>query len=137
VRHRDLARGLVWLALVAPFATYLAQRLAETIGRRHGLGDADARPGPEALPAIALSLALVGFLLGSASNALSRRVEASADAFSLRLTREPAAFVALERHLAISNLADPAPPRPFQVLFGTHPTTMQRIGVGVAWARRH
>lgn len=133
--HHDIWRGLAWLALVAPAATFLAQALAERIGAEQGLADRSRRPGPAVLPAVALSLALVSFALGSASNALSRQVEASADAFSLRLTRNPAAFIALERELAVTNVAQPNPPKLLQLVFGTHPTTQDRIGIGEAWAR--
>jgi STE24 endopeptidase len=133
-KHRDILRGLAWLALVAPAGTFLAQALAERVGSGVGLGGG-RRPGPSALPALALSLAVVSFALGCASNDLSRRVEASADDFALRETHDPSAFIGLERRLALTNVAQPDPPRFFQLLFGTHPTTMQRIGVGVAFAR--
>jgi STE24 endopeptidase len=134
-KHRDIYRGLAWLALVAPAGTFLGQALAERIGRRRGLGDPRARPGPRALPALVLSLAVVSFALGLASNVVSRRVEARADAFSLRLARDPAAFIALERRLALRNVSDPDPPAVLQALFGTHPTTVQRIGIGEAFSR--
>ncbi|HEY1277530.1 MAG TPA: M48 family metallopeptidase [Thermoleophilaceae bacterium] len=136
-KHRDLLRGLAWLALVAPAATFLVQRLAETIGRRQGLGDPDRKPLPAALPAIVLSVALVSFAFGIASNVLSRQVEARADSFSLDLTEDPAAHIALERRLALRNVVDPDPPGLLQILFGTHPTTVQRIGIGLEWAREH
>ncbi len=135
--HRDLLRGLVWLALVAPAGTLLAQLLAERIGRREGLGDPGRRPGPSALPALALSVAIVSFGLGIAGNQLSRPVEASADEFSLDLTDNPAAHIALEREIAVRNVSDPDPPPVWNVLFGTHPTTVDRIGIGEAWAREH
>jgi STE24 endopeptidase len=134
-KHRDILRGLAWLVLVAPAGTFLAQALAERLGRRHGLADVRTRPGPAALPALALSLALVSFAVGSASLPLSRRVEASADAFALRETRDPSGFIALERRLAVTNVADPSPPRFYQLLFGTHPTTIERIGMGVGYGR--
>jgi STE24 endopeptidase len=127
VKHRDLPRGLLWLALVAPAAVFLVQQLAERMG---------ARPGPSALPALALSAGLVSLVIGTGSNVLSRRVEASADAFALRTTRDPAAFIELERRLAVTNVSEPDPPGVFQLLFGTHPTTRERIGIGEAWARR-
>jgi STE24 endopeptidase len=133
--HDDIWRGLAWLALVAPAATFLTQALAERIGARQGLAQPSRRTGPAVIPAVALALALVSFAFGSASNALSRRVEANADSFSLRLTRDPAAFIALERKLAVTNVADPDPPGLLQLLFGTHPTTRQRIGIGEEWAR--
>jgi Zn-dependent protease with chaperone function len=135
-KHHDIYRGLAWLAIVAPAGTFLAQGLAERIGRREGLGDPDRSPGPAALPALALSLALVSFAMGIASNVLSRRVEARADAFSLRLTRDPAAFIGFERRITVKNVSNPDPPSPFQLLFGTHPTPVERIGYGEAFARR-
>jgi STE24 endopeptidase len=131
VVHKDVPRGLLWLAIVAPAGTLLVKELAERLNRGRPLGT------PAALPALALSVAIVSFVLGSASNALSRRVEARADTYALELTQDPAAFIGLTRSLAVTNLADPTTPRVFQLLFGTHPTTMQRIGAGLAWARRH
>ena len=89
------------------------------------------------LPAIALSVAIVAFAVGIAGNQLSRPVEASADEFSLDLTRDPAAHIALEREIAVRNVSDPDPPRLLHTLFGTHPTTLDRIGIGEAWAREH
>jgi STE24 endopeptidase len=134
-KHNDLPRGLLWLALVAPAGTFLVQRLAEAFGRRYGLGDRGAKPGPAALPAIALAATIVAFGLGSASNVLSRQVEARADAFSLELTEDPRSFVQFERRIALRNITDPDPPGLLHVLFGTHPTTLERIGIGEAWQK--
>lgn len=131
VKHRDLPRGLLWLAIVALPGALVVQRLSERI-----TGPAGRDSGPAVLPALALSLALVSFVVGCASNVLSRRVEASADTFALRLTEEPAAFIALERRLAVSNVSQPDPPALTQLLFATHPTTVERIGVGEAYSRR-
>ena len=132
-RHNDLLRGLLWLALVAPAGTFLAQALAERFARRDGLADPRRKPGPVVLPAVALAIAIVSFGLGAASNVLSRQVEARADAFSLRLTHDPAAFIQFQRRLALRNVADPDPPALTQVLFGTHPTPDERIGIGEAF----
>jgi STE24 endopeptidase len=132
-KHNDLIRGLAWLALVAPAGTFLVQRLAEAFARREGLGDPRVKPGPVVLPAIALAVGLVAFGMGVASNVLSRQVEGRADSYALSLTRDPAAFVQLERRLAIRNVSDPDPPALLHALFGTHPTTAERIGIGEAW----
>jgi STE24 endopeptidase len=136
-KHNDLLRGLAWLALVAPAGTFLTQALAERLGRRAQLGEPLARPGPSALPAIALAIALTGFGLGLASNSLSRPVEATADSFALDLTRDPGDFIEFERRITIQNIGDPDPPKLYQVLFGTHPDTVERIGFGVAWRDQH
>jgi STE24 endopeptidase len=133
VKHRDVPRGLLWLAIVAPAALLVVQRLTERLApapARPG-----AAPGAELLPALALSLALVSFALGAAGNVLSRQVEARADAFALRLTNEPAAFVDFERRITRRNVSDPDPPALLHALFGTHPTTVERIGIGLAFAR--
>ena len=130
VEHRDVGRGLLWLAIVAPAATYLIQRLAEALPRRSSTG------GPGMVPALALSLAVVSFGVGLAGNVLSRRVEARADAYALNLTRDPAAAIGLDRRLSTENVSDPDPPALLHALFGTHPTTVERIGMALSWARR-
>jgi STE24 endopeptidase len=124
VKHSDVPRGLLWVAIVALPGMLLVQRLTEAMGARSGR--------PAALPALALSLGLVSFGLTCAGNALSRPVEARADSYALELTGDPDAFIALERSLTLRNLGDPDPPAVFQTLFGTHPTTAERIGVGEA-----
>ena len=140
-KHRDLHRGLLWLALVSPPAGYLAQQLTQRFLSMRPR--ARSRPGerlagtPAMLPALALSLALVSFVVTAAGNTLSRRVEARADGFALELTRDAQAFIGLERRLAVRNVSDPDPPRALHLLFGTHPTTLERIGYGVTWARRN
>jgi len=142
VKNRDLPRGLLWIAMVAPAGTLLVQRLAELMARRDGLGarrdglgGERGRAGPAALPALALSFALVSFGLTCAGNALSRPVEARADSFALEMTRDPGAFIELERSLTLRNLGDPDPPALLHKLFGTHPTTVERIGFGEGYKR--
>ena len=129
VRHRDVQRGLAWLVLAAPAAMHLVQRLTEWVT------DGEEAT-PATLPALVLSLGVVSFAGGLASNVLSRRVEQRADAFALNLTEDPQSFIELEKRLAIKALADPQPPRLLQKLFGTHPDAVQRIGYAVTYALR-
>jgi STE24 endopeptidase len=70
-----------------------------------------------------------------ASNELSRSIERSADAYALTLTDDPAAFIQVERRLAVDNVGDPDPPGWVQLLFGTHPATIDRIGAALTWSR--
>ena len=134
VKHRDVPRGLLWLVIVAPAGMFLIQRLTERLApeARTGRG-----AGPAVLPAAALSIAVVAFTLNFAGNSLSRRVEASADAYSLRLNGDPSAFSGFQRKIALQNVSDPDPPGWVQTLFGTHPTTVDRIGYALTWAREH
>ena len=125
VHYRDVPRGLLYLALVAPAAMLAVQRLTERLS--------PARGTPAVLPAAALSLALVSGAVGIVSNQLSRRVEQRADSFSLRLTRAPAPFIAFERGITVRNLAEPDPPGWVVALLATHPPTVERIGAAVAY----
>jgi Zn-dependent protease with chaperone function len=136
VKHRDVPRGLLWLAIVAPAGLLVIQRLTER------LAPPDARAGtraagPAVLPAAVLSIAVVSFLLGIPGNALSRQVERSADGHALDLDGNTAAFIAVERKLSLQNLGDPDPPEWLQLPFGTHPRTVDRIGYALTWARQH
>lgn len=150
VHHRDVPRGLLHLALVAPAGLFAAAELTQRLeqmaraGRGAGgqlaegaLGKDRVRRSASAatLPALALSLGVVSAALGSLSSALSRRVECRADAFSLRLTDAPEPFVAFERRIVTQNLADPDPPRWLVRLLASHPPTVERIGIAKAYAR--
>jgi STE24 endopeptidase len=134
VRHRDVPRGLLWLAIVAPAGTLLIQRLTERLAPEASTG---RNAGPSVLPAAALAIAVVSFFLNIPGNALSRQVERSADGYALKLDGDPAAFIAVERRLALQNVADPDPPGWLQLVFGTHPKTVERIGYALTWARSH
>src|SRR4051812_9642831 len=159
VKHRDVPRGLLWLAIVAPAGMLVVQRLTERLapeadaggggssaaalrgpfvsaGRSRGRA-AGHKPGPVIIPAVALSIALVSFFLNIPGNVFSRQVERSADAHSLHLDGDPAAFIAVEQKLALQNLGDPDPPALLPAIFGTHPATVDRIGYALTWARQH
>lgn len=127
VHYDDVPRGLLYLALITPLAMLLVQRLTERL--------APGARGADLVPALALTLGVVAFAGQIAGSYVSRGVEARADAFSLRLTNDPQAFIDLEKRLALQNIADPDPPRLLQDLFGTHPTTIERLGYGEAYER--
>jgi STE24 endopeptidase len=131
VRHRDVPNGLLYLAIVAPFGLFAVARLTGRLAPRDVLG-----PGPAVLPALALSITVMATTLTTISNQLSREVEARADSFALRLTGEPKPFISFERRIAVRNLADPDPPEWQVFLLATHPPTLDRIGMGVAYERK-
>jgi STE24 endopeptidase len=87
------------------------------------------------LPALALSVGLLAFAVTAISNQLSRRVEARADSYALALTQAPEPFIGFERRIALRNVSDPDPPDWVTALLGTHPPTIERIGIGEAFSR--
>lgn len=125
VRHRDVLRGLAFAALVAPAGALAIQRLSRLLCDQPGT--------PEALPALALSAALVSGPVGLVGNRLSRSLERRADAYSLELSRAPEAFISFERKIALQNIADLDPPHWASALLATHPPTLERIGAAVAF----
>jgi STE24 endopeptidase len=129
VRYDDVPRGLLWLAIVTPFGLFAASRLTAR------LAPAEAQPGPAVLPALALSVSVMVFIISCVSNQLSRRVEARADSFALQLTHESDAFISFQRRIALQNVSDPDPWAVTSFLLGTHPTTIERIGLGVTAAK--
>jgi len=103
-----------------------AARLAERFG---------AAPDARAVPATALALALLVPAVTAVSNQLSRAVERRADAFALRVTDDPATQIAFQKRIAVRNVGEPDPPGWAQALFGTHPTTLERIAAAEAERR--
>jgi STE24 endopeptidase len=129
VHHRDVPRGLLFLALIAPVGLFAAAQVT----RR--LAPAEERPGPAVLPALALSVGVLAFAVTAISNQLSRRVEARADSYSLKLTQAPEPFIGFERRIALRNVSDPDPPDWVTAVLATHPPTIERIGIGETFRR--
>ncbi|MFL5846672.1 MAG: M48 family metallopeptidase [Solirubrobacteraceae bacterium] len=127
VHYRDVVHGLLYLLLVAPFGVFAVTRLTE----RWSGGDA-----ARWVPALVLALGVVSTPVTMVSNQLSRDVEARADAYALKLAGsgsvEP--FIGFQRRIANTNVSDPDPPGWLHALLGTHPTTIERIGIAKAYA---
>jgi STE24 endopeptidase len=120
VRHRDIHRQLLYLALVAPPAAFAVSALA----------------GPQpTLPGLTAATVAVMAPIGVIANRLSRAVERRADTFALRATGDTGAFIDFQRRITLKNIGDPDPPRWLHLLLGTHPTTVERIGLALATGR--
>ncbi len=85
------------------------------------------------LPLLLLVFLVFGFLGGPFALALSRRIEAGCDAFALRLTGNPDAFISAMKKLSRRNLAEEAPSRVVEWLFYSHPPLQKRFEM----AERH
>jgi STE24 endopeptidase len=126
VRNRDVIRGVVFAALVAPAAALAVQQLSWELSPERGT--------PGALPALALAAIAVGAPTGLIGNRLSRALERRSDAYSLALTGAPEAFISFERAIAVQNVADLEPPRWLTALLATHPPTAERIAAAVGYS---
>ncbi len=129
--HDDIPRGILFVALIAPLGLIGVRELMALMSHR-----SRAVPGTAAaVPGLFLAIAILSFGAGIPANQLSRQVEVAADRFALEVTDDPRALISLQVRLATSNLSDPSPPAIAQVLFGTHPTTVERIGAALAYER--
>jgi STE24 endopeptidase len=129
VHHRDVPHGLLYLLVVAPFAMLASARLGERLAPRDSLGTAAA------VPALVLAVGLMAPAVTTISNQLSRGVEQRADQFSLELAGEPQTFIDFQKRIALTNVSDPDPPALVRFLLGTHPSTIERIGLAERFAR--
>lgn len=120
VHYSDVPRGLLFVAVVAPFGMFAVSRLV-------------GRTGVAAVPAVVLAISVLLPAVTMVSNQLSRSVEARADRYALELTGDPRALIGFQTRIAVQNVSDPSPPAWWSFLMGTHPTTMQRIGQALAF----
>jgi STE24 endopeptidase len=132
VAGSDIRRGLAYVAIVSPFGLLFARELTLALARRRGVDPAT----PAAVPIYMLALTAATIVLGVPGNQLSRQIEREADDFALELTEDPQALIEVQQRLARTNLSDPDPPEWFSALFATHPSTVERIGAGLAFEAR-
>jgi STE24 endopeptidase len=125
VEAHDVYRGLAFAVLVIPLGALAMQLFAGATLRRRG----EDRSSPAVVLPLALGLAVVTLVLTVPGNLLSRQIELNADYESVTLTGDPAALEGLQLRLAGSNLSDPDPPAAWQFLFGTHPSTVDRLAL--------
>lgn len=132
-RHHDvpLATGLGALGAAAGCCLlYLFGAWPAPFAAAGATGLAD----PRAVGLLFALLTVAQLVLGPVGNLVSRRVEARADRHALRTTGDPATFAAMQGRLALRNLADVDPGRVAQALFGTHPSTVQRLAAADEFA---
>ena len=125
-KHNDPLVGSL-LGAVGTFAAVGLLGLVLGIGasRREG-----CRAGQVAVVPLVLALSAWGTLAGSPiENMVSRQIETRADVEALRTTQDPAAFIAVQKQLAVRGLSDPTPPAWSQFWFGSHPTVLQRVAI--------
>jgi STE24 endopeptidase len=133
-KDRDVATGTVLGALGAASAVIAVYLVGQWTALLH-LAGVDGVTDPRGVALLVALAGLAGLVTGPLGAALSRRIEARADAHALALTDDPVTFEAMEARLSVTNLADPDPPRLEHVLFASHPTTVERMAAARAYAR--
>lgn len=129
--HRDTWKLIALSGLAILGGTCALHRVFPSVLRRtrrwtgaSSLGD------PAALPVIELIAGILALAGMPVANAIVRRLERDADAYAVRLTGNPHAFVGAMRQLQSANLTDPDPPAWVRLLLSSHPS----IGERIRWA---
>ncbi len=97
--------------------------------RRETAGDERRAADPAVVPRVLALVAIAGLLASPIQNGISRRIETRADVDALVATKDPRAFIEVQRQLAVRSLSDLSGPAWSQFWFGSHPTTRERIAV--------
>ncbi|WP_344078403.1 M48 family metallopeptidase [Luedemannella helvata] len=90
---------------------------------------------PRALALLLALAAIAGLVATPLQNAVSRLIEARADAHALAVTDDPATVEKMDGRLALKNLSDVDPNRLEYLMFASHPSTVERIAAARAFAR--
>ncbi|HUQ23760.1 MAG TPA: M48 family metalloprotease [Gaiellaceae bacterium] len=125
-RHH-IQEGIGWYAL---FAWPGAWVIALATRRRGGMAN------PAAVPLSLLVVVGLNLLSLPVYNAISRHMEQEADWVALETTRDPDAAAGLFTNFTVESLDDPDPPAWSHVLFDSHPSVEERIGMAEAWRGR-
>ena len=130
VSRGHVLKGTTWVAALGVPASLL---IAALVGWRTGFARPTRDPAGRVVLASRLAWAGVGttlvlIALIPLGNWISRAYENEADAIALELTGDPEAQIALHQGLVDRSLGVPDPPDSLQILFGSHPTPIERIG---------
>ncbi len=124
-RHRDVVIGSVLGAAGAVLGVGALALALGALARRRLPGAAE----PAVVPVVLALVALATLVTAPVQNGISRQIETRADVDALHATDDAAAFVGLQRKLALRSLADPTPPAWSQFWFGSHPPALKRMAL--------
>ena len=132
-RNADVVRFVLLAAagtLVAAYALDMVGRRRTRAGRQAGVAD------PSAAAVVLLTVVVLNTLSMPVQSFVSRRAEAAADLGSLDFTAAPEVFAAMQDGLTRTNLSEPLPPAAVTWWWGSHPSTMARLGMARWWQQR-
>jgi STE24 endopeptidase len=130
--HRDIWTSVLYdiaLTFATLFAAHLALERAVAFFHLRGIAD------PAGIPVVLLTAGAMSLCVKPLLNAVSRSHERRADAYALRLTNNPPAFMSAMRRLAQQNLAEDSPSRLVRAFCHTHPPIKERLRAAESWVQ--
>ncbi|MBI2305587.1 MAG: M48 family metallopeptidase [Chloroflexi bacterium] len=132
--HGDVAKALLTQAVTVLAGLYIAHLV---LGWGASFFDYRELSQPATLPLFGLVMGIMAVVMKTPVNALSRHTEARADAYALKLTNNPAAFITMMTKLANQNLAEERPAPWVEFFFYSHPPFYRRIAMARGHAAAH
>jgi STE24 endopeptidase len=129
--HKDIWASVMYemtLMFAGFFAAHLALRWAVPFLGLQSAAD------PAGIPVLLMTAGAVALAVKPVMNGISRAHERRADAYALRMTSNPPAFISAMRRLGQQNLAEENPSRLVQAFFYTHPPIKERLRAAVSQA---
>ena len=127
--HRK-ERHMVWLTVLGAAGTVALVVVIWAVLRSHAVLNAVASRSaadPPVIPFVLLVADVIELLAMPFVTAFSRRLEAAADRFGIRLTGDADGYAEMAKNLGTTNLADLTPSRAAYVMLFTHPSIPERI----------
>ena len=129
--YKDIWSSVLWDMALTFASFFAAHQVLQWAVPYFGLrGAAD----PAGMPILLIAAGAIGLAVRPLMNAISRSHERRADAYALRMTHNPPAFISAMRRLGQQNLAEENPSRLVQALFYTHPPIKERVKAAQNWA---
>jgi STE24 endopeptidase len=122
--HRDLWTAVAVESVLLFAGAYAAEQMLRAAGPSFGIQQPADVAG---LPLLVLTAGALSLALSPIARALSRRQEHRADAFALKMTEAPGAFISAMKRLGAQNLAEEEPSALARVLFYSHPPMAERV----------
>ena len=128
--HKDIWTSVVYdmaLMFAGLFAAHLVLRWAVPVFGLQSAAD------PAGIPVLLMAGGAVALAVKPVMTGISRAHERRADAYALRLTSNPPAFISAMRRLGQQNLAEENPSRLVQAFWYTHPPIKERLRAAQHW----
>jgi STE24 endopeptidase len=122
--HKDIWSTVVHDVALA-FAGFFAAN--QVLLRSAAFFELNGVADPAGIPLLVMTAGALGLAVKPVLNAISRSHERRADAYALRMTNNPPAFISAMRRLGQQNLAEENPSRLVQAFFYTHPPVKERL----------
>lgn len=119
-----MGKSIILSAVSILAICYLLHIISPVIADISGVGSINSLV---TFPSILLVISLAGLILTPLQNAISRKMERSADLFALKATTLKDAFISCMTKLSQQNLSDPAPNRFIEIMLYDHPPVSKRI----------